>query len=85
MRQTLTAISLAPGAAPVILPPNMLLAAVMPATWVPCSAPAMPMLTKAVPPLSYTDLLVCTTNAMRSAIGVAGLSVPKKPTSFLTL
>ena len=37
---------LAPGAAPSIAPPNRSLAAVMPATWVPCAASMMPMLTK---------------------------------------
>ncbi len=36
---------LAPGAAPFILPPNRLLAAVMPATCVPCSLWMTPMLT----------------------------------------
>lgn len=35
----------APGAAPLILPPNRPLAEVMPATWVPCSDSITPMLT----------------------------------------
>lgn len=35
----------APGAAPFIFPPNRPLAAVMPATWVPCSDWMTPMLT----------------------------------------
>lgn len=37
--------SLAPGASPFIFPPKRLLAAVMPATWVPCSDSMTPMLT----------------------------------------
>ncbi|CAM5384328.1 hypothetical protein SGLAM104S_03307 [Streptomyces glaucescens] len=37
--------SLAPGAAPFISPPNRPLAAVMPATWVPCEPSMTPMLT----------------------------------------
>jgi hypothetical protein len=51
VRQALMAISFAPGAAPAILPSNILCAAVMPATCVPCAA-EMPRLTYGVPALS---------------------------------
>ncbi len=77
--------SLAPGASPFILPPKRLLAAVMPATCVPCSDSMMPMLTKSAflptqsPPSGSigTSLRISITNGIRSATSVAGLSVPK--------
>ncbi len=77
----------APGASPFILPPNRPFAAVMPATWVPCSDSMTPMLTKSAvlptqdPPYGSigTSLLICTTKGCRSTTSVAGLSVPKYP------
>ena len=56
-------------------PPNRLLPAVMPATCVPWAAETMPMLT------NFVFGSVWTTNGIRSATSVAGLSVPKYPTS----
>ncbi len=78
---------MAPGAAPFILPPNRPLAAVMPATCVPCSDSMTPMLTKSaflptqVPPSGSigTSLRISTTNGWRSATSVDGSSVPKYP------
>ena len=61
----------APGAAPLIDPPNSLLPAAMPATCDPCAPDTMPMLTYLFLPSVWT------TNGTRSATGVAGLSVPK--------
>ncbi len=80
--------SFAPGAAPFIFPPNRPLAAVMPATCVPCSDSMTPMLTKSAflptqsPPYGSigTSLRICTTNGTRSATSVFGSSVPKYPT-----
>ncbi len=77
--------SFAPGAAPFIRPPKSPLAAVMPATCVPCSDSTTPMLTKSAffpvqsPPYGSigTSLRISTTKGMRSAIGVAGSSLPK--------
>ena len=78
-RQTRIATIFAPGAAPVTAPPNIPLAAVMPATCEPWAPETMPMLTTLFLPSVWT------TNGIRSAIGVAGLSVPKYATSWLTL
>ena len=78
-RQTRIETILAPGAAPVMAPPNIPLAAVMPATCEPWAPETMPMLTTLFLPSVWT------TNGIRSAIGVAGLSVPKYATSLLTL
>lgn len=77
----------APGAAPLIFPPNRPLAEVMPATCVPCSDSMTPMLTKSAflptqsPPYGSigTSLRISTTNGMRSTTSVAGLSLPKYP------
>jgi hypothetical protein len=68
-------------------PPNIPLAEVMPATWVPCWAAAMPMFTTepASEAGSYTERSVTTTNAIRSMTGVAGSSVPRNWTSRFTL
>ncbi|CAM5241334.1 hypothetical protein SALBM135S_00950 [Streptomyces alboniger] len=77
--------SLAPGPAPFILPPNRPLAAVMPATCVPCSDSMTPMLTKSAflptqsPPYGSvgTSLRISTTKGTRSTTSVAGSSSPK--------
>ena len=77
--------SLAPGAAPFILPPNSELAAVMPATWVPWEPSMMPMLTKSaflptqLPPYGSmgTPLRTSTTKGTCSTTSVFGSSLPK--------
>ena len=83
---------MAPGAWPSKFAlPSMLFAAVMPATCVPCAASGMPMLTKSASwpgspaGVRSTSSRNSTTNGMRSAIAVAGLSVPKWPTSNFSL
>src|SRR6266508_1974826 len=68
----------APGAAPLIDPPKRLLPAAIPATCEPCAPETMPMLTNLFLPSVWT------TNGTRSAIAVAGLSVPNQPWSRLT-
>ena len=70
-RQTRTETIFAPGAAPLIAPPNRLLPAAMPATCEPCAPETMPMLTTLFLPSVWT------TNGIRSRTAVAGLSVPK--------
>ncbi len=70
-RQTRTETSWTPGAAPLIAPPNRPLAEMIPATWLPWAAETMPMLTNLFWPSTWT------TNGIRSATAVAGLSVPK--------
>lgn len=80
----------APGAAPFILPPKRPLAAVMPATWVPCAPSTTPMLTKSSflpiqsPPYGSigTSLRISTTNGIASAIAVLGSSAPKYRNSW---
>ena len=61
----------APGAAPLIWPPKSEFPAAMPATCEPCAPETMPMLT------ILTSPSVWITNGIRSATGVAALSVPK--------
>ena len=61
----------APGAAPVMAPPNSWFPPTMPATCEPCWADTMPMLTALFFPSVWT------TNGIASRTGVAGLSVPK--------
>ena len=61
----------APGAAPLMLPPNRLFPAAMPATCEPCAPETMPRFTYLFLPSVWT------TNGTRSAAGVAAFSVPK--------
>ncbi len=70
-RQARTETMWAPGAMPLIWPPNRALPAAMPATCEPWAPETMPMLT------NRSFLLTWTTKGIRSATGVAGLSVPK--------
>ena len=62
----------------------------MPATWVPWADSTTPMLTKSAFPLipagvEVDVLAVLDDEGIDSAIAVAGLSVPKWPTSNLSL
>ena len=79
-RQTRTTATFAPGAAPLIWPPKRLLPAMIPVTWVPWAPETIPMPTYACAAGS-----VWTTNGTDSLTGVAGLSCPKWPMSWLTL
>ena len=81
---------LAPGAWPSMAPPNRLCPAAMPETCVPWAASTTPTLTKSAVPgrpagVVSTSSRYSTTNGMDSEIAVAGLSVPKCPTSKFSL